>query len=84
MVSAEMVERRREPRKRTLKVARILIDKKSVISCRVKNLSEHGVRLEIDSIVGVPDAFLLDIGGEGVRKAQVVWKTFTDLGVSLH
>lgn len=74
-------ERRQEPRRRTLKAGRVLIDKKSVLNCTIRNLSEHGGRLDIDSVVGVPEEFVLDIAGEGARRARVVWKTYTSLGV---
>jgi len=82
-IDAQAEERRREPRRRTLKAGRILIDKKSVLNCTVRNLSAHGSRIEINSVLGVPEEFLLDIAGETPRKAQVIWKTYTELGVAL-
>jgi hypothetical protein len=76
-------ERRREPRRRTLKAGRLLIDKKAVLNCTIRNLSQHGGRLDIDSIVGVPEEFVLDIAGEGARPARTVWKSHSSLGVKL-
>lgn len=83
MVETGMVERRREQRRRTLKAARILLNKTSVISCTVRNSSTHGVRLAIDSIMGVPEEFTLDVFGEPPRRARVVWKNFNELGIAL-
>ena len=45
-------ERRREPRRRTLKAGRLLIDKKAVLNCTIRNLSQHGGRLDITSAPG--------------------------------
>jgi hypothetical protein len=83
MTDASFIERRSEQRRRTLKAARILISKTSVLSCTVRNSSAHGGRLAIDSIMGVPDEFTLDIFGEPPRRARIVWKTFNEVGVAL-
>ena len=83
MNDTDGTERRQEPRRRTLKAGRVLIDKKSVLNCTIRNLSEHGGRVDIDSVVGVPEEFVLDIAGEGTRRARTVWKTYTSLGVKL-
>lgn len=82
MAEAGFIERRREQRRRTLKSARILLHKTSTISCVVRNTSLHGSRIAVDSIVGVPDEFTLDVFGEPPRQARVVWKTFTEIGVA--
>jgi len=83
MAETDFTERRSEPRRRTLKAARILIGKTSILSCIVRNTSLHGGRLAIDSVVGVPDEFTLDVFGEPPRQARVVWKTFNELGIAL-
>ena len=79
---AEFAERRLTPRRRVLKPARILIDKKSVISCTVRNLSDGGSRLEVPSVLGIPETFELDIPGEGRRQARRVWIAAFALGVA--
>jgi hypothetical protein len=83
MTQAGFIERRREQRRRTLKTARILLNKTSVISCTVRNTSSHGGHLAIETVVGVPDEFTLDVFGEPPRQARVVWKRFNELGVAL-
>jgi hypothetical protein len=84
MTDAGFVERRGEQRRRTLKSARILMHKTSVISCIVRNTSLHGSRIAIDSIVGVPDEFTLDVFGERPRQARVVWKRSNEIGLVLQ
>lgn len=83
MIDAGFTERRNEQRRRTLKAARILIGKTSILSCIVRNTSIHGGRLAIDSVVGVPEEFTLDVFGEPPRRARVVWKTSNEMGVAL-
>jgi hypothetical protein len=83
MAEADHAERRAEQRRRTLKAGTIQLNKNSVISCMVRNMSAHGGRLSIESILGVPEEFVLDVFGEPPRKARVVWKTFTEVGIEL-
>jgi hypothetical protein len=84
MTEAAFIERRREQRRRTLKSARILLHKTSVISCIVRNTSLHGSRIALDSIIGVPDEFTLDVFGEPPRQARVVWKRSNEIGLALQ
>jgi hypothetical protein len=60
------------------------LHKTSVISCIVRNTSLHGSRIALDSIVGVPDEFTLDVFGEPPRQARVVWKRSNEIGVALQ
>ena len=83
MAEIEHAERRVEQRRRTLKAGTIQLNKNSVISCMVRNMSAHGGRLSVETILGVPQEFVLDVFGEPPRKARVVWKTFTEVGIEL-
>ncbi len=56
-----MEERRKDIRRRTLKAAKILIDRKSVIDCTVRNLACRGAGLEVITLIGIPDTFELSI-----------------------
>lgn len=76
-------ERRRSTRRRVLKSGRILIDGKSVITCTVRNMGPDGVRLEVPSVLGIPDSFVLEISGESRRQARVTWRQEKALGVEL-
>jgi hypothetical protein len=79
-ISAEN-ERRRSTRNRVLKTGRILIDRKSVISCIVRNVGQDGVRLEVPSVLGIPDTFVLEVGGGERRNARVIWRKEHALGI---
>ena len=81
MADAPLPERRRAPRRRVLKAARILIDKKSVISCTVRNVSDTGSRLEVASLLGIPELFELEIAGEPRRPVRRVWVSSSGIGV---
>jgi hypothetical protein len=80
-----MDERRIGNRKRTLKTAQILFNQKSVISCAIRNLSDAGACLEVDSPMGIPDNFILVITSEAVRRPCVVaWRSMTRVGVAFQ
>jgi PilZ domain len=77
------MERRREPRLRTLKSARILLNHHhSVIDCTVRNLSPFGACLQLASTVGIPQRFdVLFDADHSVRQCRVVWHKERHLGV---
>lgn len=69
-------------RRRTLKGARIIFNAgRSTIDCIVRNLSGKGARLELPSVVGVPNTFDLSITDDGVRPCRVAWRSLKELGV---
>ena len=75
-------ERRKSPRRRTLKNGRIVFNNRgSTIDCVVRNLSPQGALLILPSIIGVPDVFELYIDGENARDAYIVWKGDGRVGV---
>jgi len=77
-----MEERRKEPRRRTLKAAKIMIDGKSVIDCTVRNLTYKGASLEVGSPVGIPDTFELSIPIDNLtRKCRVSWREPRRIGI---
>ena len=58
-----MHERRRDHRNRTLKSGRIVFnDGQSVIDCIVRNLSDSGACLQVNSTAGIRQAFELFVG----------------------
>ena len=79
------MERRREPRIRTLKAARILFnDHRSAITCTVRNLSAGGACLAVASMVGIPKQFDMIIDSDSdksIRPCRVVWHGDAKLGV---
>lgn len=77
-----MQERRHEPRRRTLKTARIVFNNRfSAVDCAVRNLSEHGAMLLVAGPHGIPDAFLLELGDGATHDCRVIWREEKRLGV---
>lgn len=73
-------------RQRTLKGGRIIFNAgRSTIDCRVRNLSSKGAKLEVISVVGIPNTFDLMIGEERtMQSCRVAWRTLKELGVEFH
>ena len=77
-------ERRHGQRRRTLFAGKIVFNQRSsVLNCVVRNLSDSGACLEIDSTIACPDRFELVIETANVRaEYQVVWRRGKRSGVS--
>ena len=75
-------ERRRVPRQRTLKSARIVIDPQMPeLECVVRNLSPDGALLLVPSLA-VPDRFDLVFSASKTRHAcKVAWRAHDRVGV---
>jgi hypothetical protein len=77
-------ENRSERRQRTLKGARIVFNAGgSTIDCTVRNLSASGAKLDVTSVVGIPNSFDLSLGGQ-LRPCRVVWRSLKQLGVEFQ
>lgn len=76
-------ERRSETRHRVFKGGRLSFNKGyGALECVVRNLSERGARLALGETTAVPNAFDLEIAGEGMaRTAHVRWRSPTAVGV---
>ena len=76
-------ERRNEARHRALKGARIVFKGHGVtIDCTVRNLSDRGACLNVESPIGIPDSFDLLLDQAPVRDCRVTWRTATQIGVA--
>jgi PilZ domain len=77
------MERRHEPRARTLKSAHILLNHHhSVIDCTVRNLSPSGASLNVASTLGIPETFdVMFDADKSVRTCHLVWHKEKQLGV---
>ena len=76
-----MNDNRTDPRRRILKSGRIDFGA-GAIDCVVRNLSERGAALEVESPIGIPQTFDLVIVADRSRKrSQVVWRKEKRLGV---
>jgi hypothetical protein len=81
--TAAMVERRRFPRTKVFKGAKVLLRDRSTISCIVRNLSNHGAGLQLPSTADLSVEFDLSFDtGRTLRKCRIAWHTLTNVGVS--
>jgi hypothetical protein len=77
-----MSEHRVSTRRRILKAGTILIDRKVTIDCLVRNVSDTGACLEIESPVGIPNDFTLVIKADHkMRLCHVQWRSARRIGV---
>lgn len=78
-----MEEQRAKPRRKVLKGGIIEFPNGGGLSCRVRNVSDTGACLEIESPQGIPNKFFLLIDGDKRgRQARVVWREGRKLGVA--
>jgi hypothetical protein len=74
-----MIERRSAtPRRRTLKPDTIAFSDGGAIDGVVKNLSDTGALLQVESVIGIPDTFTLYIK----RECQIIRRRQNKIGVS--
>ena len=80
-----MFERRRFPRTKVFKGAKVIWASHSTSNCIVRNLTNHGACLNLLSTADLPTDFDLSFDtGRTSRKCRVVWQTLTDVGVSFE
>ena len=79
-----MSEHRTSLRKRVLKAGEIEFGG-GAIDCTVRNLSETGAALSVESPVGIPAEFNLVILSDDVnRRCRVVWRKEKRIGVTFE
>ena len=77
-----MAEQRNEQRHRILRGGLIVFnDGRSTIECMVRNLSESGAQLKVESLLAIPDNFVLKLKDGGTAKATVAWKRGKTIGI---
>src|SRR6185437_4286255 len=60
----------------------IFNNKRSVIDCLIRDLSDSGACLQINSAIGIPEQFELQIyGTRNLRSCRMAWVTDTRLGI---
>lgn len=75
-------ERRRTPRHRVFKGGLIAFKGKS-LTCTVRNLSDGGANLDIDSGAAVPPSFTLVLETDKtIRRCEMKWRTERRIGVA--
>jgi hypothetical protein len=80
-----MVERRKYPRTRVLKGAKIVLGATSVLDCVVRDLTNGGARVKIPNAVDIPEdaAITLD-GGRTCRPCHVAWRGLDETGLDFY
>jgi hypothetical protein len=83
MREAAMEERRSEPRTRTLKSGKILVQAHtSLVDCTVRNLSPKGALLLVSSLAGLPGNFELILESKRTHhQCRVAWRGDNRVGV---
>jgi len=78
-------ERRSAPRRRTLKGALVVFDHhQRALDCLVRNLSDSGAILTLDSTRDVPDRFEILLPHDHLMaEARAVWRTYKEVGVEI-
>ena len=77
-----MTDLRVATRKRVLKSGTIEFGG-GVIDCAVRNLSETGAALSVESPVGIPSDFVLIVdSGQVKRPCRVVWRKGNRIGIT--
>jgi hypothetical protein len=75
------VERRQPPaRRRMLMSGKILLGKHPV-PCTVRNMSERGACLKVQTTEGIPKVFDFVFAGEPARTCKTIWRDDTQIGV---
>ena len=76
------MDNRGHQRLRTYKGGSIIFGVAAAVDCTIRNMSESGAALEVESPVGIPDEFTLLIKPEFVkRNCRVVWRSAKRIGV---
>jgi hypothetical protein len=79
-----MENRRRQECHRTLKSGKIIFNHQtSVVDCTIRNVSDTGACLHVNSVVGIPESFDL-LMDDIKRSCNVKWRTTNRMGVSFQ
>lgn len=85
MMTEPTTEHRAAQRRTTLKSGRLVFNGgRSTLDCTVRNLSAKGAKLQLASVVGVPDTFDLLLDGHSRQPCKVVWRRLKELGIAFR
>jgi PilZ domain len=77
-----MTERRRFPRSRVFKGAKLIVPGQARVACIVRDISAQGAGLQLPGSVDLPDVFDLCFDtGQRIRGCRKVWRTSMLAGV---
>jgi len=80
-MSTAMEERRSSPRVRMLKTGKIILGK-TTVPCTVRNLSEGGACLQVQTTYGIPSTFDFAMAEGPMHHCKVAWLDQTKIGVA--
>jgi PilZ domain-containing protein len=85
MLTDQQTDHRGAARRTTLKAGRIVFNGgRSTVDCTVRNLSSRGAKLQVPSVVGIPDTFDLLLEGSARQPCKVAWRRLKELGIEFH
>lgn len=77
-----MQERRKRPRLRVLKSAKLILGKTSIFDCVVRDLTNVGAQIEIPNTIDLPDLLEMTFdAGHSIRPCRLVWRSLSETGV---
>src|SRR5882757_7546692 len=81
---APAMDRRREPRLRSLLTGTIVFDNKCTMDCTVRNISAYGAKVVLADAYRLPEEFNLRIPHhDQTHCAKVIWRSGDSAGFSL-
>ena len=78
-----MEQRRGAQRLRMLKSGKIFLGSRGV-PCTIRNLSDTGACLQVQTTYGIPSKFELAMGDGQRQSCKIIWLDGTKLGVQLQ
>jgi hypothetical protein len=82
MENVAYLEKRESARRRVLKGGQISFrGLRASIDCTIRDYSETGARLMVESPIGIPEKFDLIQSGAQTRFCRIVWRKATQIGV---
>jgi len=80
-----MIERRRFPRSRVFKSAKLVVPGQAKVPCIVRDLSAKGAGLQLHGGADLPEEFDLCFDtGQRIRQCRMVWRNVMFAGVSFE
>ena len=79
-----MENQRRQERHRTLKSGKIIFNRQtSVVDCTIRNVSDAGACLQVQSVLGIPESF--DLLMDAIKRScNVKWRSANRMGVAFQ
>jgi hypothetical protein len=76
------MEKRLAPRRNTMIEAQIVYHGgRKRMDCIIRNLSETGAKIEVPTVIGMPDSFDLIANRYRPHGCRVVWRALREIGV---